>query len=60
MNENGTIALTVQPPGGTDDTAKDYGKQIITYFNQAGFSDVKMELNTMKPVASICVIGSNQ
>jgi len=51
------IALTVQPFNETDEKAKEYGHQMMNYLENAGFTNVRMEIKPMKPVASVCVLG---
>jgi SAM-dependent methyltransferase len=57
MKSGGVIALTVQPFKGTDETSREYGHQIINHLENAGFTNIRMEIKTMKPVASVCVLG---
>lgn len=61
MKENGVIAITVQPfmKEATEETTKQLGKKIINQLKEAGYSDIKMELKHMKPVATVCVLGVN-
>jgi len=60
MNPGGVIALTVQPFNETDDKAKSYGNQIMKYLEDAGFANVRVEMKSMKPVASVCVLGKRE
>lgn len=57
----GLIALTIQPymKGATVETSKRLGNEIVNYLKQAGFSNIRMELKEMKPVAAVCVLGVN-
>jgi len=57
MKPGGVIALTVQPFNETDEKAKEYGHQMMNYLENAGFTNVRMEIKPMKPVASVCVLG---
>lgn len=57
MKPGGVIALTVQPFNGTDETSKEHGHQIRNHLQKAGFTNVRMEMKSMKPVASVCVLG---
>jgi SAM-dependent methyltransferase len=57
MKLGGVIALTVQPFKGTDETSKEYGYQIMNHLEHAGFTNIRMEMKNMKPVASVCVLG---
>lgn len=61
MKPNGLIALTVLPymKGATEETSKKLGKDIVSYLEQAGFSNIKTELKKKKPVTAICVLGVN-
>ncbi|MRG86001.1 class I SAM-dependent methyltransferase [Salinibacillus xinjiangensis] len=61
MKENGMIAITVQPfmKGATEETTKQLGTKIINHLKEAGYSDIKMEIKHMKPVATVCVLGVN-
>jgi ubiquinone/menaquinone biosynthesis C-methylase UbiE len=57
MKPGGVIALTVQPFNETDEKAKEYGHQMMNYLEHADFTNVRMEIKPMKPVASVCVLG---
>lgn len=57
MKPGGVIALTVQPFNETDEKSKEYGHQMMNYLENAGFTNVRMEIKSMKPVASVCVLG---
>jgi ubiquinone/menaquinone biosynthesis C-methylase UbiE len=59
MQPQGLIAITVQPYGGTDEDVQNWGKQITSYLNEAGFTEIRRVMKPMKPVASICVLGKN-
>jgi hypothetical protein len=62
MNENGVIAITVQPfvKGATAETVKQFGIQIADQLKEAGFSDIHTEIKPMKPIAAVCVLGVNK
>lgn len=62
MKENGMLAITVQPftKGATEDTTKQIGREIMNQMQEAGFSDIKMELKYIKPVSTVCVLGINK
>lgn len=61
MKPNGLIAITIQPfvKGATEETAKKFGDEVANYLENAGFSHIKMELKSMKPVSAVCVLGVN-
>lgn len=61
MKKNGVIAITIQPftKGATEETAKQLGNEIANFIKEAGYSDIRMELKQMKPVATVCVLGMN-
>nr|WP_208416431.1 class I SAM-dependent methyltransferase [Thalassobacillus devorans] len=62
MKRDGILAITVQPftKGATEDTAKELGEDYMETLEQAGYSDIKVELKSMKPVPAVCVIGVNK
>lgn len=62
MKKNGVIAITIQPftKGATEETAIQLGNEIVHYMQEAGYSDIRMELKQMKPVATVCVLGINR
>lgn len=62
MKPNGLIAITVQPymKGATNETAKQFGNEIVHHLNDAGFSEIRMEFKAMKPVTAVCVLGVNK
>jgi ubiquinone/menaquinone biosynthesis C-methylase UbiE len=57
MKPGAVIAITVQPFKGTDETSKEYGHQIMNHLENVGFTKIRMEMKTMKPAASVCVLG---
>lgn len=59
LKQGGLVAITLQPrnAGATDESAYEYGKEIVDYLERAGFSNVGLEIRRMKPVASVCAIG---
>lgn len=59
LKSGGRIVITFQPrnPGATDEDAERMGKEIVAYLVGAGFSQIRMEKRSMKPVSSICVLG---
>ncbi|GIN22650.1 class I SAM-dependent methyltransferase [Siminovitchia fordii] len=62
MKKNAVIAITIQPftNGATEDTAKQIGMEITNYLEKAGYTNIKMELKNMNPVAAVCVLGVNR
>jgi ubiquinone/menaquinone biosynthesis C-methylase UbiE len=62
IKKNAVIAITVQPfiKGATEETVKQIGKEISNQLKEAGYSDIKMELKQMKPIATVCVLGVNK
>lgn len=61
MKENEVIAITMQPfmKGATEETTRQLGGEIINLLKEAGYSDIKMEIKHMKPIATVCVLGVN-
>ncbi|THE11622.1 class I SAM-dependent methyltransferase [Bacillus timonensis] len=61
MKENGVITITVQPfmKGATEESSKRLGIEISNQLKDAGYSNIKMELKKMKPIATVCVLGVN-
>jgi ubiquinone/menaquinone biosynthesis C-methylase UbiE len=59
MKPGGTIALTFQPRmrGATNQDTRRGGEQIRDSLRAAGFSDVRAEILSMKPVDAVCVRG---
>ena len=59
MNPRGLIAIVHQPrkPGSVDADADAAGEKIAQCLGRAGFGNVRIEKNQMKPVAAVCVIG---
>jgi len=62
MKPNALIALTVLPymKGSTEGTSRNLGSEISHYLEQAGFSNIRIELKEMKPVTAVCVLGMNK
>jgi SAM-dependent methyltransferase len=60
MKPGGTIALTYQPrkPGATNEDTRCGGEQIRDSLLAAGFSDVRAEIFSIKPVDAVCVLGT--
>ena len=61
MNHKGIIALVHQPrkPGATDDDAVAAANRFRKQMKETGFSDIRIEKRIMKPVSTICVLGTN-
>jgi len=61
MKPKGLIALVHQPrkPGATEDDAIESANRFSELMKQAGFNDIRYEKNIMKPVPTICVLGTN-
>ncbi|WP_053218304.1 class I SAM-dependent methyltransferase [Virgibacillus senegalensis] len=62
MKQNGIVAITVQPfeKGATEETVKQIGNKIANQLKDAGFSSIRMEIISTKPVSTVCVLGINQ
>jgi ubiquinone/menaquinone biosynthesis C-methylase UbiE len=61
MNPNGIIAIVHQPrkPGATDQDSTDAGNRFSKYLEKAQFRNIRIEKKLMKPVSTVCVLGSN-
>lgn len=61
MKPGGRIAVTVQPRsrGATTATTRSVGEEIVGQLSRAGFTECRLEIKAMKPVASACVLGIN-
>lgn len=46
--------------GATEESAKRLGIEITNQLKEAGYSNIKMELKQMKPIATVCVLGVNR
>ena len=59
LRPGGVLALTFQPrrPGATGPDALRAGERAEDDMRAAGFSEVRLELLEMKPVAAVCVLG---
>jgi len=57
MKPGGTVALAVQPrnKGATERTARDVGQQMAAALTAAGFADVAIAFQRMRPVSTTCV-----
>jgi SAM-dependent methyltransferase len=60
MNKGGTIAIVHQPrkPGSTGSDADNAGHKIMACLKDAGFEGIVLHKKNMKPVPTICVMGS--
>jgi len=61
MAHHGIIAIVHQPrkPGATDQDATEAGEQFSTYLEKAHFQNIRIEKKMMKPVSTVCVLGTN-
>lgn len=59
LRPGGHIAITIQPRSraSTDETTEKIGKEIAENLERARFSNVKLEIRKVKPVAVACVLG---
>lgn len=60
MYAEGTIALAHQPRNkkATENDATVAGEKFARYLEEAGFRDVRIERKLMKPVSTVCVLGT--
>jgi ubiquinone/menaquinone biosynthesis C-methylase UbiE len=58
LKPGGLIAIALQPrhPGATEEDVQNSGKEIATFLEKAGFSEIRTETKKMKPVSTVCVI----
>jgi ubiquinone/menaquinone biosynthesis C-methylase UbiE len=61
MKPKGIIAIVHQPrkPGATDQDSTDAGDKISKYLEKAQFKNIRIEKKLMKPVSTVCVLGTN-
>ncbi len=61
MTVNGEIAIVHQPrkPGATEQDSIDTGNQFSRYLEDAQFKNIRVEKKLMKPVSTVCVLGTN-
>jgi ubiquinone/menaquinone biosynthesis C-methylase UbiE len=61
MKPHGIIAIVHQPrkPGATDQDSTDAGDQFSKYLEKAQFKNIRIEKKLMKPVSTVCVLGTN-
>ena len=59
LKPGGLIAVTLQPRSrrATDTTAEECGRDVVMNLERAGFSQVSLEMRSMKPVAVACARG---
>ncbi|HWP93914.1 MAG TPA: class I SAM-dependent methyltransferase [Thermodesulfobacteriota bacterium] len=59
LKPGGLIAIALQPrhPGATEEDVRDAGKEISTFLEKSGFSEIRLETKKMRPVSTVCVIG---
>lgn len=60
LRPGGLLVIAVQPrsKGATEATATQVGEQLHAAAMEAGFSDVRLERRLMRPVSTVCVLGS--
>jgi hypothetical protein len=60
MKPHGIIAIVHQPrkPGATDQDSTDAGVQFSKYLEKAQFKHIRIEKKLMKPVSTVCVLGT--
>ena len=61
MKPNGVIAIVHQPrkPGATEQDVNEAGEQFSNNLRNAQFSNIRIEKKEMKPVSTVCVLGTN-
>jgi len=61
MKPNGVIAIVHQPrkPGATEQDSIDAGDEFSKYLEKAQFKNIRVEKKLMKPVSTVCVLGTN-
>ena len=59
LKPGGLIAIALQPrhPGATEEDVQNSGKEIATFLEKAGFSQIRTDTKKMKPLSTVCVIG---
>lgn len=59
LRPGGLIAVTIQPRSrsSSDATTRTIGEEIVGNLVQAGFSECRLEIREMKPVAAACALG---
>jgi len=61
MKPHGIIAIVHQPrkPGATDQDSIDASDQFSKYLENAQYNNIRIEKKLMKPVSTVCVLGTN-
>jgi SAM-dependent methyltransferase len=61
MTPHGIITIVHQPrkPGATDQDSTAAGDRFSEYLEQAQFTNIRIEKKLMKPVSTVCVLGTN-
>jgi ubiquinone/menaquinone biosynthesis C-methylase UbiE len=59
LKPGGLIALAIQPriPNATESTSQATGKFLVNLLTAAGFEQVHLETESMRPVSIVCVLG---
>jgi ubiquinone/menaquinone biosynthesis C-methylase UbiE len=59
LRPGGLIAVTLQPRSrnATNATTTEIGKELVMHLEQAGFSQVRLEIRQTKPVSVACALG---
>ena len=62
IKTGGLIALVQQPrkPGANEKDSDSDGKKFANHLKNAGFSNIKIEKKKMKPVPTVCVLGTKE
>jgi cyclopropane fatty-acyl-phospholipid synthase-like methyltransferase len=62
MKPGGRIAIALQPrfQGATNEDAYAGGRDMAAQLKEAGFSQVRVELNPMKPISVACALGLHE
>lgn len=59
LRPGGVIALILQPRWArTESEVKQIGEVLVTLLSQVGFQQATLEFKPMKPIASICALGT--
>lgn len=59
LKPGGVIALILQPRWArTEQEVKENGDELAELLQQVGFQHIRLEMKLMKPIASMCVLGS--
>jgi len=61
LKPGGRVAMTTQPRsrGATGDTTRRFGEKTAKALEEAGFTEIRVEIRPMKPVPTVCVLGAN-